>query len=211
MSGPLPPEVSELAPGLLRWTAAHPDWTPDSEDGSPRDWERMVGCVLYEVPDAVVLLDPLLPERREGFLTWLDSVVAGRRVSVLTTVRWHRRDREPLAERYGANSTMAPNAVPRGVEPKPVRGAGETLYWLQGVRALVPGDLLIGNGAGGVEVCPESWLADVRADRAGVAHLLRPLLELPVERLLVSHGEPVLADARAELAHALTRAGVAGL
>jgi hypothetical protein len=35
---------------------------------------------------------------------------------------------------------------------------------------------------------------------------MRPLLELPVERLLVSHGEPVLRDGRAELAHAIRAA-----
>jgi hypothetical protein len=32
---------------------------------------------------------------------------------------------------------------------------------------------------------------------------LRPLLELPVERVLVTHGEPVLKDARAALEQAL--------
>jgi hypothetical protein len=32
---------------------------------------------------------------------------------------------------------------------------------------------------------------------------LRPLLDLPVERVLVSHGTPVLADARRALARAL--------
>jgi hypothetical protein len=33
--------------------------------------------------------------------------------------------------------------------------------------------------------------------------LLLPLLDLPVERVLVSHGEPVLHDGRAALARAL--------
>jgi hypothetical protein len=34
---------------------------------------------------------------------------------------------------------------------------------------------------------------------AGLRELLRPLLELPVERVLVSHGEPVLRDGHAAL------------
>jgi hypothetical protein len=34
---------------------------------------------------------------------------------------------------------------------------------------------------------------------------LERLMELPVERLLVSHGEPVLSDAKARMAEALAR------
>jgi hypothetical protein len=44
----------------------------------------------------------------------------------------------------------------------------------------------------------------VQVDRAGLGLLMRPLLELPIERVLVSHGEPVLHDGRAALARALT-------
>jgi hypothetical protein len=55
-----------------------------------------------------------------------------------------------------------------------------------------------------LRVCPESWLRylegytqdDLRRD-------LRQLLDLPVERVLVSHGEPVLRDGRRELERAL--------
>ncbi len=80
------------------------------------------------------------------------------------------------------------------------------MFWLPGVAALVFGDRLIGAPGGGVELCPESWLHNVRVDRAGLAHQMRPLLELPVERLLVSHGEPVLHDGRAALARAIREA-----
>jgi len=75
------------------------------------------------------------------------------------------------------------------------------------VRALVFGDRLLGDGAGGVRLCPESWLREVRVDRAGLAHQMRALLELPVELLVVSHGEPVLHDGRAALARAIRDAG----
>jgi hypothetical protein len=198
----------EIAPGLARWTAAHPDWQPGAEPGSSADWDQMVGSVLYESPEAVVLFDPLLPAGdRDGFLGRLDDRVAGRPVSILTTTRWHRRDRELLAERYGANSPRAWNAVPKGVVPKPMRGGGETIYWLPEVSALVFGDTLIGAAGGEVRVCPESWLSDVRVDRRGLAHLMEQLIELAVERLLVSHGEPVLHDGRAALARALREAG----
>jgi hypothetical protein len=40
-----------------------------------------------------------------------------------------------------------------------------------------------------------------------LAGVLRPLLDLPVERVLVSHGEPVLDGAREALAHAIETHG----
>jgi hypothetical protein len=197
----------EIAPGLVRWTAPHPEWDAQAARGSSGDWDQLVGSVLYELPDAVVLIDPLLPsEDRAAFLGWLDARVGARPVSVLTTIGWHRRDRAKLAERYAASTTRAWNAIPAGVSPKPLRGAAETMFWLPAVASLVAGDRLLGDAGGGVELCPESWLADVQVDRTGLATLMRPLLELPIERLLVSHGEPVLHDGRAALARALARA-----
>jgi hypothetical protein len=198
--------LSELLPGLYRWSAPHPDWEPDAEADGPDDWGQMVASHLYEAPDAVALFDPLLPgENREAFLQLLDALIAGRPVSVLTTIRWHRRDRQELAARYRDNSSRAWNAVPHGVEQKPLRGAGETAYWLPAAESLLFGDRLLGE-EGGVKLCPESWLRRERVDRAGLAHLMRPLIELPVERLLVSHGEPVLHDGRAALARAIRAA-----
>jgi hypothetical protein len=164
--------------------------------------------VLYLLPDTAVLIDPLLPaEDCSRFLRWLDSAIEQRPVSILTTIRWHRRDREQLAERYAGRSTGVWNAVPAGVEPCPLRGAAETLFWLPDAGALVCGDRLIGADAGAIQVCPESWLKRVRVDRAGLAHLMRPLLELPIELVLVSHGEPVLENGRVALALALAEAG----
>jgi len=205
----VPPEsVTDIAAGLARWTVPHPESTPGAPPGSAEDWDPVVGSVLYEAGEVATLIDPLLPAReRDEFLRWLDGRIEGRPVSILTTIRWHRRDREELAARYRSNTApRAWNAVPAGVVPEPLRGAGETIYWLPGVATLVPGDRLLGAPGGGLMVCPESWLADVRADRAGVAELLRPLLELPIERVLVSHGEPVLHDGRAALAHAIAEA-----
>jgi hypothetical protein len=203
----MPALAVEIAPGLLRWVAPHPEWDTRAQPGGSDDWGQLVGSVLYEVSDTVVLIDPLLPtaERLE-FLDWLDQRVAARPVSVLTTIKWHRRDREELAERYRANTTRASNFIPHGVEPRPLRGAGETLFWLPGVATLVAGDRLVGDGDGGVLVCPQSWLEGVRADRADVAALMRPLLELPIERVLVSHGEPVLHGGHTALARAIAEA-----
>lgn len=59
--------MREIAPGLWRWTAPHPAWVPNSEPDSPDDWEQLVGCVLYERPDAVVFIDPLVPPDDASF------------------------------------------------------------------------------------------------------------------------------------------------
>jgi hypothetical protein len=196
--------VLEIVPGLLRWSAPHPEWSASSSEG----WEEIVASVLYEAPSAVVLIDPLLPrDGRDEFERWLDERIAGRPVSILTTIHWHHRDREELAERYRANGSRAWNAVPAGVEPQPLRGAGETMFWLPAAATLVAGDRLIGDPQGTLSVCPESWLSQVQVDRAGLARLMRPLLELPIERVLVSHGEPTLSEGRAALARALAEVG----
>jgi glyoxylase-like metal-dependent hydrolase (beta-lactamase superfamily II) len=201
--------ASQIAPGLYRWSAPHPEWRPGASPGGPDDWDELVGSVLFEANDVAVLIDPQLPPEggeRERLLAWLDDRIGQRPVSVLTTISEHRRDREALAARYAGRSSRAWNAVPPGVAPKPLRGAGETAYWLADAGALVFGDRLLGDGAGGVRLPPESWLEDVRIDRAGLARQMRPLLELGVERLLVSHGEPVLHDGRAALARAIREA-----
>jgi hypothetical protein len=198
---------SELAPGLFRWTVAHPEWRPEATPGGPDDWEQTVGCVYYELPDIVALVDPLLPSRgHEQFLEWLDRRVGERPVTILTTVRFHRRDRDQLAERYRSQRSRAWNVLPAGIEQRPLRGARELLFWLPAVASLVCGDTVQGAEHGGLRLAPESWLEDVRVDRAGLAGLLSPLLELPIERVLVSHGDPVLRDGRAALARAIEQA-----
>ncbi len=191
--------ADEICPGLWRWTAAHPDWDEHAEDGSPSDWEQMVGCVLYEADGAVALIDPLIPaDGREDFLRWLDERVAGRALSVLRTIGWHERDRAEVLLRYGGASTPPP-----GVDCLSLTGAKEDVFWLPEAAALVVGDCLLGDGAGGLRLCPESWLEGVPVDRHGLAALLGELARLPIERVLTSHGEPVLRDGSAALASAV--------
>ena len=43
----------------------------------------------------------------------------------------------------------------------------------------------------------------VRQTHADLRESLAPLLDLPVERVLVSHGEPVLADGKRQLERVL--------
>jgi glyoxylase-like metal-dependent hydrolase (beta-lactamase superfamily II) len=187
--------VQEIATGLCRWTGLHPAWTP--ADGGPDGWEQEVGCYFYEGQDAIVLFDPLVPmEDRDRFFEALDRDVerAGTPVRILVTVEDHRRSSVELAERYEATI----DDVPTGVETA-LDAWDERVFWIPEHRALVCGDILIGRG-GGVRL-PRTWIGEERYD--AVVESLRPLLQLPVERVLVTHGEPVLTGGGEALARAL--------
>ena len=160
--------------------------------------------MLFEAPDAVVFIDPLVPD---ALWPALDERVAGRPVVVLTTIRWHGRSRDAVIERYDGAKVRHDAPMPAGVEAIPVAGFGETIYWLPEPRALVPGDRLIGDGAGGARMCPPGWLGDMpeRRGRGAAGRRCSPLLDLPVEHLLLSHWEPVVGRGREALAAARER------
>lgn len=200
-------ELRELRPGLFRWTALHPDAESSPKPASPADWGPDVGSVAFAGPEALVLVDPLVPADRPVLQRELDELVRshGRRVAILTTLKFHRRSRPELAARYAASTSRARRTLPEGVETVAIRGAGETMIWLPEPRALVPGDRLLGDDAGGLRLCPDSWLGYLASGmrRGGLRSALRPLLDLPVESVLVSHGEPVLENGRDAIARAL--------
>lgn len=215
-------QVTRIADGLWRWTGLHSDWTPD--DGGPNGWEQEVGCVYLDGSDAVVLVDPLVPpEDADRFWEALDRDVeqAGRPVHVLLTVFWHGRSARELADRYGGEiwahervrdverREVEPTrfftfgeTLLGGVEPRDAVRFDEAILWIPAHGALVFGDVVLGAEPGRVRLCPEGWLGE-SAGHAELKEALRPLLELPVERLLVSHGAPVLEGGGAELARVL--------
>jgi hypothetical protein len=182
---------------------------PNAKPESQSDWPEQVGCVLCDAPDATVLIDPLLPARDDRFVGELDRHLRrrGLPVAILTTIMFHRRSRDELAKHYSARTSRARQALPAGVEALPIRGAGETMFWLSEHRALVAGDRLVGTEDGGLRLCPESWLRYLPSgiSIADLAERLRPLLDLPIESVLVSHGEPVLTGGRDALERALDR------
>ena len=206
-------DVLEISPGLWRWTGRHEEWKED------------VGSVYVETPDGAVLVDPLVPpDGGDNFWRSLDRDVerAGGKLHVLLTVFWHTRHTREMVERYRAR-VWAPargraaierragtvtdafrpdDELPGGIRPLRTARAAEVVFWLSEHQALVPGDVLVGDGEGGIRMCPASWLPE-KVDHAKLAESLRPLLELPVERVLLSHGEPVLANGQAALAGAL--------
>jgi glyoxylase-like metal-dependent hydrolase (beta-lactamase superfamily II) len=218
--------VDQILPGLWRWTCPHPEWTP--EEGGPDGWEPDVGCVYYEAPEAVVLIDPLLPSDpsdEERLLRALDRDVErlGLPVAILLTTYYHERSAAEFRDRYAhgpgadiwapasfiarlaavdARAISSDARLPAGIGVVPTSRPGQVVYWLPSPRAAVPGDLLLGDGRGGLRVCPDAWLQGPAAPRE-VRLALRALLDLPVEMVLVSHGAPVLTAASSALTAAL--------
>lgn len=189
-------ELQQVAPGLWRWSAAHPEWEAPEQVDSPADWPRDVGCVAYDAGDTLTLIDPLVVD---GDFSTLDSLAEGKRVAVLVTVKFHERSRNDVKRRYDASTE-----VPDAVEPFEIAGSGETIFWIPEHRALVPGDRILGDRPPGLRMCPDSWLGHLGGyTRDDLSTGLQRLLDLPVEMVLVSHGEPVLHDGRTALERAL--------
>jgi len=199
-------DVRELRPGLWRWTAAHPEWE------HAEHWGPEVGSVYAELPDALVMVDPLVPQDEEDrFWEALDRDVerVGKPVHVLLTVHWHERSVAAVLDRYKATlwRPEEKGELPAGVHAEVVKGSDwvEALFFLEPHRALIAGDLLIGKAGGGIEL-PVGWFPKGEQDWAEQElkpELRKRLAELPVELVVVSHGEPVLEEGAAALERAL--------
>ncbi|MFL5960598.1 MAG: hypothetical protein ACJ75G_10060 [Gaiellaceae bacterium] len=193
-------EAVRIAEGLWRWTAPHPNW----ENWPGREHEpREVGCVYYGSDDATVLVDPLVPAGEEGeFFRHLDADVErrGLPVVILLTAEWHRRSADELAGRYDARIGGAP---PEGMEEVPIEGADErqVAYFIRPHAALVVAEIFSVDIHGELRVGQSPALA--RPDELEAS--LDRIMELPIERLLVSHGEPVLEQAKPRMTEALAR------
>ena len=199
-------DVQELRPGLWRWTAEHPEWD------HAEHWGPEVGSVYAELAGAVVVIDPLVPgDEEERFWSALDHDVErlGRPVYVLLTVHWHERSVDAVLDRYKAVLWRPEEKIqlPEGVEPVVVKGAdwSEAMFFLEPHGALVAGDLLIGKD-GGIDL-PVAWFP--KAEQGWARDVLKPKLRerlgaLPIELVVVSHGEPVLEDGSNALERALS-------
>jgi hypothetical protein len=178
-----------------------------------RPWEEDVGSLAVETSDGVVLIDPIEPPRE-----------VGKPEHVLVTVFWHGRSTGELGARHVWASTRSAqplrnrgvdvtdafrdtDELPGGIRAFQTARVAEVVYWLPDQKAVVVGDVLLSAGAkprptsDPLRLCPERWLG--KATHADLRESLRPLLELPVERVLVSHGEPVLGDGKRALAAVL--------
>jgi hypothetical protein len=162
--------------------------------------------VYAESRDALVLIDPLVPEdQADQFWRALDrdrERVVHLPVRILLTCAWHRRSADEVAERNEANVWQPGETLPDGVEVA-VFDDAET-RWREAVFAfpnrgvVVFGDVVEGDGEGGLRMPPEWW--PPREERTGrIRNELRRVLDWPIDVVLVSHGEPVLDDARLAL------------
>lgn len=208
-------DAREIAPGLWRWTGWH------------EEWKENVGAVCWQGEDAVCLIDPIVPEERsDRFWGALDSDVErlALPVHVLITLYWHARQARLIVERYNARLwAHAPargpierragkvsdlfrpgDALPGGLQAFQARGS-EVVFWIPEPRALVAGDVILGAEDGGLELCPESWHPK-GGGQTKVRENLSALADLPIERVLVSHGEPVLEHGGAAFERLLTTA-----
>lgn len=196
----------ELRPGLWRWTAYY------------EEWKREVASVAVANEAEVALIDPLLLGPQWDALA---DAVRNRRLHVLLTIHWHARSAAEVAERFpgaavwahsrdrAAVARRAPvtdvfrigDELPAGLLAIEARPRSEVLFFEPRSRSLIVGDALLGDGerGSGLHTCPPSWLPG-SLDLQDLRAALRPALDLPIELVLPSHGAPVLAGAKEELA-----------
>jgi glyoxylase-like metal-dependent hydrolase (beta-lactamase superfamily II) len=189
--------VREVGPGVWHWEAPHPEWTPGAE------WDELVSSYAIDDGERLLLFDPLaVPSEIEGR-------AHERETAIVLTSPWHERDARSVMERLGAPVFVPPpdegssdvawlkaeeghifsvgDRLPVGVEVFPGREPNDVVFWVETRRTVVAGDTLIERGDG-LEI-PVAWLPE-GVTREQVAEGLRPLLALPVEHVLATHGGP---------------------
>ena len=87
----------------------------------------------------------------------------------------------------GRRLFSAGDRLPVGVSAFPGKDENDLALWVESRRALAVGDTLIDRGRG-LQI-PVDWLSE-GVTREQVVAVLRPLLELPVELVLPTHGAP---------------------
>ncbi len=199
--------MHEVRSGVWHWEARHPEWN------ERQWWGPLVSSYAIDDGTRLVLFDPLAPPAE------IEKLAQERETAIVLTCPWHRRDAEALAERYGATLYVPPpdegdpnpvdgtvfrdgDQLPVGVEARPGMEPNDLVLWVEGHGALVAGDTLQdrGDGLQFVGDLVNNVPGDISVD--AIRDGLQPLLELPVEVVLITHGAPV---DRAALEHALAR------
>ena len=209
--------LEELGPGLWRFTVTRNGLPPIMTAYALRDGED------------TILVDPLVAGETEPLLAALDEIVCGR-VRILVTTPFHVRGSELLWRRWRDRHEVtifgyehcATRLDDRSAF-RPLRG-GETLaggvrahaigrprraeipFELPSHRALTFGDTVL-EVDGELRVWPRH--RDGERRRTWYEQRFLPTLDaltgLDVERVLVTHGEPVLRDGARALAATLAR------
>ncbi len=215
-------DVHELAPGLWHWTAAHPDWEPEDEEGG-QGWGEIVSSYALVGDAGIVLFDPQVPPdeaQAQRFWEALDRDVAAHGPpAIVVTIYWHARSAKGIAERYARTRVWSPahaapkvservaytdtyaagdQGLPGGIRAYDTARLGEMVLYLPSHKALLFGDAVLD----GVRLLPDGWLPK-GVGRDDVKETLRPLLDEEIELLLLTHGGPVMHGARERLERAL--------
>lgn len=189
--------VTRVEEGLWHWTEATDANTANS---------YLAGSVYYEAPEALVLINPLLPGGDQTARFWdaLDDDVTrvDLRVIILLTSAVHARarDQAAISTRYGATTlhawttepasdepNVAPTEVSPGVELRLCGRSNERIVWLPEPRALVAGDVL--RGVDGVTL---EWHGRACQDGPTSGDGLRELRQLDPVHVLTCVGPPVM-------------------
>lgn len=147
----------------------------------------------YDAGSCLVLFDPISPP------TLVEGLIEAQDVGVLLTAEWHRRSAEECVDRFGAHVYSRDEEPPGEVERVRTYYDDEAAYWIPRHGALVVGDAFVAEDGFRLQ---DEWLppgTTAEQMRAG----LRPLLELPVQHVLVTHGDPVLENGGQLLRQAL--------
>jgi glyoxylase-like metal-dependent hydrolase (beta-lactamase superfamily II) len=182
------------------WYSPHPSWEPGE------DWPEDVPVVRYETEAEVVLIDPFFP--RAGPID-----PQGRPVRVLLTQPAHYRGTADFVDRYGASVWASPRAawrrrpnpattieLPAGIEAIELDGEPQqVVFFIREHATLVTGDVLSGTG-GRLHVFVDE------ADRERLLAALDALAELPIERVIIPHGDLILEDGAARIRTAVAEA-----
>lgn len=211
-----------IADGIWRWTARHPEWHPHGAFGAE------VASYLLRDGDDTLVIDPIAPGGDVmALLDALDGKVSGR-VRIMITIPYHVRDAESVWRQYrrtgGATIHGHPAVAKRLADDNGFRaleagiavGASvipivigsprryEMPLFVPAHRALVFGDAIVqayGATRVWIQRRPTPRQADWYVRRLRPS--LDPLLDVDCDRLLVTHGEPVLTGGRAALRAAL--------
>src|SRR5215467_3458352 len=202
--------IRDLGQGLWIWRARHPMWKKGD------DWQQVVTSTFVESGGERIVLDPLAPA--------LDSIGLWERLdrnpptAAVVLMPDHVRDIDIFVSRYQArpfgpmlffpddipNSNLEP-VVPDSVLPGGLvalydgRGRLETPMWVPGQRVIVFGDAL-------TERSGELRVWDSRAGHEKrELPALRAMLELPFERVIISHCDTEPVHSRVEFEKALGR------
>jgi glyoxylase-like metal-dependent hydrolase (beta-lactamase superfamily II) len=207
--------VRELQPGLWHWEAPHPEWRdtePWSENVSSYaidDGERLLLFDPLDVPSkieeragdretAIVLTAPWHERDAQSLVERLGVPVYTPRPDTAEDLKrmfdftapegWVSSDVRWLVEGEGeAHWYEAGDQLPVGVQAFPGQKRNDVVLWVESHGAVIAGDTLADFGEG-PQINPRWLTADVTREQ--VVGGLRPLLVLPVEHLLETHGGP---------------------